>query len=73
MSVSKEEFFRIKSLLLADKINAPRKLETAIRSDIMLVLKSYMDVVNENVDIQVDVDGSGYRLSITARCNRLKF
>ena len=64
---------RLKQVLYNDKKENPIKLINIIKSEILYVLKNYMEIKSENMDVFIDIDEYGrYSLEIKASINRLK-
>lgn len=64
---------RLKGMLTNDKKENPIKLENVIKSEILYVLKNYMDIKSEDVDFAINVDNDGkYEISLYLKIDRLK-
>lgn len=64
---------RLKDMLAVDKKSNPIKLESVIKSEIVYLLKNYMDINSNDVEfsISLDVDNK-YNIVMTAKSDRLK-
>ena len=64
---------RLKNVLLADKYTSPDRLNEVIKSDILYVLKNYMEIASEDIKINFTLSEDGsYQLRLAASCKRLK-
>lgn len=64
---------RLKQVLFNDKKENPQKVLNIIKSEILYVLKNYMEIKAEDMDININLDEFGtYSLEISAKINRLK-
>ena len=62
---------RLRNVLVIDKgVNA--SLNSVIKSDILYILKNYMEITAENLNIEIAADGQGsYDVYINAKVRRL--
>lgn len=64
---------RLKQVLYNDKKENPNKVLNIIKSEILYVLKNYMEIKAENMDVVINIDEYGsYTLEVKASINRLK-
>jgi len=64
---------RLRQVLYNDKKENPHKVLNIIKSEILYVLKNYMEIKAEDMDIIINIDEFGsYKLEIKASINRLK-
>ncbi len=61
---------RLENVLVKDKSENPNKVAEILKSDILELLKNYMDVENLDVDFEVSTDG--YVLNVEANASRIK-
>ena len=63
---------RLKNVLTLDKSQNPNKIVGILKSEILNILKNYMDVSQENLDFQIAVnDKGGYTLKLIADVRHL--
>lgn len=72
MSVRTAEYERIKSILLADKINTPSRLSDAVRSDIIAVLSAYMELDPLSFLLEIEPTDGGFKIRAEGEAARLK-
>lgn len=73
MDKGKEATLRLKRVLLGDKLQSDDRFLELISFDVNDVLANYFDFKEENLIIDMEVDGDGfYRLSITVKAERVK-
>lgn len=64
---------RLRNVLKSDKRDNPNKILNVLKSDILYVLKNYMDINSDNLDVNISVTSIGtYSITILANVNRLK-
>ncbi len=64
---------RLKGMLTNDKKENPIKLENVIKSEMLYVLKNYMDIKSDDIDFAINVDCNGkYEISLYLKVDRLK-
>ena len=64
---------RLKNVLLSDKYTNPERLNEVIKSDILYVLKNYMDITSDDIKLNFTLNDDGnYQLRLAASCKRLK-
>jgi len=64
---------RIKNVLVKDKEETPNKVINILKSEIMNILKNYMEISSPDIDICLNLDKNGhYCLEIYATIKRLK-
>ncbi len=63
---------RLKNVLALDKSQNPNKIVGILKSEILNVLKNYMDISTENLDFEIAVnDKGGYTLKLIADVRHL--
>lgn len=64
---------RLRNVLKSDKRDNPNKILNVLKSDILYVLKNYMEITSDDLDVNINVTSSGtYSITILANVNRLK-
>lgn len=64
---------RLKDMLSVDKKSNPIKLENIVKSEIVYLLKNYMEINSNDVDFSITLDGENkYNVVLTAKVDRLK-
>lgn len=64
---------RLKNVLVKNKEDNPLKIKNILKSEILHILKNYMEVSAENLDLDIFVDSSGYyQLHVVAKSRRIK-
>ena len=64
---------RLKNVLMSDKYTNPERLNEVIKSDILYVLKNYMDISADDIKLNFTLNEEGsYQLRLSASCKRLK-
>lgn len=64
---------RLKNVLKSDKRDNPNKILNVLKSDILYILKNYMEINSDNLDVNINVTSMGtYNITILANVNRLK-
>ena len=64
---------RLKQVLFNDKKENPQKIINIIKSEILYILKNYMEIKAEDVDIDIQLDENGnYKLELIGKIQRLK-
>ncbi len=64
---------RLKNVLVKNKEDNPLKIKNVLKSEILHILKNYMEVSAENLDLDIFVDNSGYyQLQVVAKARRIK-
>lgn len=64
---------RLKNVLVKDKEETPNKLLNILKSELMRVLKNYMEISENSLDIAFNLNGDGYyNLEIFASVKRLR-
>ena len=64
---------RLRSVLINDKKDNPSKIINVLKSDILFVLKNYMDISSDNLEVGINMDSLGkYNITILATVQRLK-
>lgn len=61
---------RLENVLVKDKSENPNKVAEILKSDILELLKNYMDV--EDLDVDFEVSADGYVLNVEANASRIK-
>ena len=64
---------RLKNVLINDKKDNPNKILNVLKSDILYVLKNYMEISCDDVDLSIQVTHAGtYTVSMIANVKRIK-
>lgn len=64
---------RLKNVLVIDKKYNPNKILNVLKSDILYVFKNYMEINNENLEVNIAVTLLGtYNITVLANVSRLK-
>ena len=64
---------RLKNVLVIDKKDNTNKILNVLKSDILYVLKNYMEINNENLEVNISITQLGtYQVTILADVSRLK-
>ena len=64
---------RLKDMLASDKRSSPIKLESIVKSEIVYLLKNYMEIEANNVDFSINInDENKYIIVLNAKVDRLK-
>ena len=64
---------RLKGVLIQDKKENPNKIIGVLRSEIISVLNSYMEVAESDFDFDIVVNAEGkFVVNFSAKANRLK-
>ena len=64
---------RLRGMLTNDKKENPVKMESIIKSEILYVLKNYMDIKSDNSEFSILVNNDGeYEITFYTKVNRLK-
>jgi len=64
---------RLKNVLVKDKDETPNKVLNILKSELIYVLKNYMELSGNDIDISFNLNGEGfYTLEIFAQIKRLK-
>lgn len=64
---------RLKGVLIQDKKENPNKIIGVLRSEIISVLNSYMEVAESDFDFDIVVNSEGkFVVNFSAKANRLK-
>ena len=73
MDKGREATLRLKRVLLGDKLQSDNRFLELISFDVADVLNNYLDFQDENLTVDMEVDGDGfYRLSVTVKAERVK-
>ena len=73
MDKGREATLRLKRVLLGDKLQSDNRFLELISFDVADVLNNYLDFQDENLIVDMEVDGDGfYRLSVTVKAERVK-
>lgn len=60
-------------MLTSDKKSNPIKLESVVKSEIVYLLKNYMDIESQNVDFSIVLgEDNKYNVILHAKVDRLK-
>ena len=64
---------RLRNVLKIDKRDNPNKIINVLKSDILYILKNYMEINSDNLEVNINVTSVGtYNITILANVNRLK-
>ena len=64
---------RLKTILISDKKQNPKKIVKIIKSEVFYILKNYFDLNIENFNVNIDVDDKKrYVVSINFESNNIK-
>ncbi len=64
---------RLKDMLSVDKKSNPIKLENVVKSEIVYLLKNYMEINSNDVEFSITLDNENkYNVVLTAKVDRLK-
>lgn len=64
---------RLRNVLINDKRDNPSKILNVLKSDILYVLKNYMEINSDDLELDISVTSIGtYKITILANVNRLK-
>ncbi len=64
---------RLRNVLINDKKDNPNKILNVLKSDILYVLKNYMEISSDDLDLNINVTSVGtYKITILADVTRLK-
>ncbi len=64
---------RLNSVLIKDKQENPNKILAVLRSELLYLLKNYMEISPDNLDVHITLNEKGcYRIEIEALVKRLK-
>lgn len=64
---------RLKKVIYIDKKENPQKLLRVIKSEMLYVLKNYMDICAEDLDVNIFVNDNGlYEFNIVGVCRHIK-
>lgn len=64
---------RLKTVLINDKKDNPNKILNVLKSDLLYVLKNYMEINSECLDLDITITSSGtYNITMIANVRRLK-
>ena len=64
---------RLKNVLKSDKRDNPNKILNVLKSDVLYILKNYMEINSDNLEVNISVTNTGtYNLTILANVSRLK-
>lgn len=54
-----ENYERLKSILMKDKMQVPNLIEMALKNDVIKVLKEYFEIEKNHYDLVIDVTQNG--------------
>ena len=64
---------RLKDMLASDKKSSPVKLESIVKSEIVYLLKNYMEIEANNVEFSISLnEDNKYVIVLNPRVDRLK-
>jgi septum formation topological specificity factor MinE len=72
-SLSEIQISRLKKVLIVDKLHSPTRLIGVLKSDLCNVLRSYMDMKDDDLKISISMDNRGmYNVNIYVTASRMK-
>ena len=64
---------RLRNVLKSDKQDNPHKIINVLKSDILYILKNYMEITSDNLEVNISVTSTGvYNVTVLANVSRLK-
>lgn len=64
---------RLRNVLVSDKKDNPNKILNVLKSDLIYVLKNYMEITCDDMDLTIQVTNTGtYTISMMANVKRIK-
>ena len=64
---------RLRNMMIRDKGENTRKIDGVLKAEILYVLKSYMELSDYDLDVDIVVNNRGfYDLTIKAECRNIK-
>lgn len=64
---------RLKNVLTKDKSDSPNRIMNVLKSELLYVLKNYMEISSQNVELSMVVNQNGYyEINLFATVRRLK-
>ena len=63
---------RLKNILVNDKQQFSKKINSILRSDLFILLKSYFDVSENEVVCNVQASDGVYKIEVSASARRIK-
>ena len=64
---------RLRNVLKSDKKDNPNKIINVLKSDILYILKNYMEITSDNLEVNISVTSTGvYNVTVLANVSRLK-
>lgn len=64
---------RLKSVIIADKKDNPKKIEKVLKSEVLNIIKNYFDVTSESIELSILINKDGmYDIQINALSRSIK-
>jgi len=64
---------RLRAMIVGDKKENPMKIERVLKSELIYVLKNYLDVLSEDVDLNICINDDGlYELNLNVVSRNIK-
>lgn len=63
---------RLNTVIQKDKVNNPKHLINVIKSDFYYLINNYFEVDFADIDINIEVVGESYKISIASIGDRIK-
>lgn len=64
---------RLKDMMLIDNSNTPSKMERVIKAEVYYVLKNYLEIVGDSLDIDIELMDNGlYKLKMECVSKSIK-
>ena len=64
---------RLQKILIRDKENNPQRVSSVLRSEILYVLKNYLELIDNDIDIVITITKNGrYRINIQSDFRNIK-
>ena len=64
---------RLKSIIVLDKQEVPKKLDKLIKAEMLYLLRNYFDICAEDLELNINVNDFGkYVLEIRGECKDMK-
>ena len=64
---------RLKSIIVLDKQEVPKKLDKLIKAELLYLLRNYFDICAEDLDLNISVNDFGkYVVEVRGECRSMK-